>query len=90
MFLFFFIDEEPEESIESLSTQELLGDGRMGQICSALVWLMTELTWTSTVERLRPVFGEFRKVRKKTIAKAKASKPRQKAYSGKVKGALPE
>ena len=41
---------------------------------------MTEFKWNSTLERLRNVFGDFRKVRKKMIAKDKASKPREKAY----------
>ena len=48
---------------------------------------MTEFKWNSTLERLRNVFGEFRKVRKKMIAKDKASKPREKAYILDVGGA---
>ena len=54
----------------------------MGQMCSALIWLTTEMKWTSSLERLKKVFGQFRKVRKKLIMREKASKARVKAYSG--------
>ena len=45
---------------------------------------MTEMRWSSSLTRLRRVFTEFRKVRKKAITKEKASKARVKAYTGKA------
>ena len=45
--------------------------------------------WYSTFERLKIFFGEFRRVRKKVIAKERASRPRRKPYSSKAPFMLP-
>ena len=56
----------------------------MGQICSALVWLMEERKWLSLLDKLRGIFTDFRRIRKKAIAKDKANRPRERAYTGKA------
>ena len=45
---------------------------------------MEERKWLSLLDKLRGIFTDFRRIRKKAIAKDKANRPRERAYTGKA------